>query len=82
MTETTGDGAEAKYRQLFDTLIEGFCTIEMIFDAGGKPVDYRFLEINPAFEQHTGLTNARAGSCASWRRTTNRTGSIFSERSR
>ncbi|HYJ39907.1 MAG TPA: ATP-binding protein, partial [Steroidobacteraceae bacterium] len=57
MTET--NGAEAKYRQLFDTLIEGFCTIEMIFDAQGIPVDYRFLEINPAFERQTGLINAQ-----------------------
>jgi PAS domain S-box-containing protein len=56
MTET--NGAEAKYRQLFETLIEGFCTIEVIFDAHGKPVDYRFLEINPAFERQTGLRDA------------------------
>jgi PAS domain-containing protein len=59
MTETNGNGAEAKYRQLFDTLIEGFCTIEVIFDAHGKPVDYRFLEINPAFERQTGMVNAQ-----------------------
>jgi PAS domain S-box-containing protein len=51
--------SEARYRTLFDTLIEGFCTIEMIFDAGGKPVDYRFLEINPAFEKQTGLHNVQ-----------------------
>lgn len=51
--------SEARYRTLFDTLIEGFCTIEMIFDASGKPVDYRFLEINPAFERQTGLHNAQ-----------------------
>ena len=51
--------SEAKYRTLFETLIEGFCTIEMIFDADGKPVDYRFLEINPAFETQTGLRNAQ-----------------------
>ena len=50
--------SEARYRTLFETLIEGFCTIEMIFDASGKPVDYRFLEINPAFEKQTGLRNA------------------------
>jgi two-component system CheB/CheR fusion protein len=47
--------SEVQYHTLFDTLIEGFCTIEMIFDADGKPVDYRFLEVNPAFEQLTGL---------------------------
>jgi len=51
--------SEAKYRTLFDTLIEGFCTIEMIFDASGKAVDYRFLEINPAFADQTGLHNAQ-----------------------
>ncbi len=51
--------SEARYRTLFETLIEGFCTIEMIFDANGKPVDYRFLEINPAFEKQTGLHNAQ-----------------------
>ena len=55
---TASNGAEAKYRQLFDTLIEGFCTIEVIFDDHGRPVDYRFLEINPAFERQTGLVNA------------------------
>lgn len=53
------DEAEARYRTLFETLIEGFCTIEMIFDAQGKPVDYRFVEINPAFEEQTGLFNAQ-----------------------
>ena len=47
--------SEVQYRTLFETLIEGFCTIEMIFNADGKPVDYRFLEINPAFEKLTGL---------------------------
>jgi PAS domain S-box-containing protein len=57
--EEAGDESEARYRTLFETLIEGFCTIEMIFDADGKPVDYRFLEINPAFEKQTGMYNAQ-----------------------
>jgi signal transduction histidine kinase/ActR/RegA family two-component response regulator len=56
---TRATATEAQYRALFDTLIEGFCTIEVIFDAAGKPVDYRFLEINPAFEKQTGLINAQ-----------------------
>jgi PAS domain S-box-containing protein len=51
--------SEAKYSMLFNTLIEGFCTIEVIFDARNNPVDYRFLEINPAFEAQTGLHDAR-----------------------
>jgi PAS domain S-box-containing protein len=51
--------SETRYRTLFDTLIEGFCTIEVIFDAAGKAVDFRFLEVNPAFEKQTGLRNAQ-----------------------
>jgi PAS domain S-box-containing protein len=51
--------AEGKYRLLFDSIDEGFCTIEMIFDESGKPIDYRFLEVNPSFEKHTGIKDAR-----------------------
>jgi PAS domain S-box-containing protein len=50
--------SEERYRTLFESIDEGFCVIEMLFDAGGKPVDYRFLEVNPAFERQTGLYNA------------------------
>ena len=48
-----------RYRTLFDTLLEGFCVIEVLFDADDHPVDYRFLEINSAFEAQTGLRNAQ-----------------------
>lgn len=51
--------SEERYRTMFDTMLEGFCIIEVIFDASGRPVDYRFVEINPAFETQTGLKNAR-----------------------
>jgi signal transduction histidine kinase len=50
--------SEARFRMLFSTMIEGFCIIEVVFDAGVRPVDYRFLEVNPAFEGQTGLGNA------------------------
>ncbi len=55
--------SEEKFRSLFNSIDEGFCIIEMIFDGRGKPVDYRFLELNPMFEQLTGLTGA-AGKTA------------------
>jgi len=42
--------SEKKYRTLFDSIDEGFCTIEMMFDENDCPVDYRFLEVNPSFE--------------------------------
>jgi PAS domain S-box-containing protein len=47
--------SEVLYRGLFDSMDEGFCIIEMIFDPEGKPADYRFLEVNAAFEKQTGL---------------------------
>lgn len=50
------------YRTLFDSIDEGFCIIEMIFDADSKPIDYRFLETNPSFEKHTGLINVQGKS--------------------
>lgn len=50
--------AEQKYRALFDSIDQGFCTIEMIFDTEGRPVDYRFLEVNASFERLTGLKDA------------------------
>ena len=47
------------YRLLFDSIEEGFCIIEVIFAENGKPVDYRFLEVNSSFERHTGLIDAQ-----------------------
>ena len=50
--------SEEKYRTLFDSIDEGFCTIEVLFDASDKPFDFRFLEVNPSFEKQTGIQNA------------------------
>jgi PAS domain S-box-containing protein len=50
--------SEQRYRTLFNSIDEGFCVIEMIHDARGRPVDYAFLTVNPAFETHTGIKNA------------------------
>jgi PAS domain S-box-containing protein len=49
---------EARYQTLFNSIDEGFCIIEMLFDQDGKPFDYRFLEVNRVFEQQTGLRQA------------------------
>jgi PAS domain S-box-containing protein len=49
---------EERYRTLFESIDEGFCVVEMIYDDAGKPVDYRFLEMNPAFAKQTGLVRA------------------------
>jgi len=52
--------SEERYRNLFNTMEEGFCIIEMIFTAEGRPADYRFLEVNAAFEKQTGLHGAKS----------------------
>ena len=40
--------SEDRYRTLFDSIDEGFCVIEVLFE-GERAVDYRFVECNPAF---------------------------------
>lgn len=52
------DADGALHRMVLDSIDQGFCVIEMLFDDEGAPVDYRFLETNPAFEGQTGLVNA------------------------
>jgi len=51
--------SEVHYRTLFDSIDEGFCIIEMIFNETDNPIDYRFLETNPSFEKQTGVVNAK-----------------------
>jgi PAS domain S-box-containing protein len=51
--------SEQRFRTLFDSMDEGYCVIEMIFDKNDQPVDYRFLQINPAFEKQTGIKDAQ-----------------------
>lgn len=49
--------SEEKYRTLFESIDQGFCLFEMVYE-DGRPVDYRFIEVNPAFERQTGLVDA------------------------
>jgi PAS domain S-box-containing protein len=44
-----------EYQQLFNEMVSGFSVHEMIYDSTGKPTDYKFLSVNPAFEKLTGL---------------------------
>ncbi|TFZ04863.1 response regulator [Ramlibacter rhizophilus] len=49
--------SEERYRTLFDTMEEGFCIIEVLFDEEGRAQDCVYLEANPTFSRHTGLRN-------------------------
>jgi PAS domain S-box-containing protein len=47
--------SEIRYSTLFDSMTEGFSIVELLFDEDKKPVDCRYLTVNDAFKNHTGL---------------------------
>jgi PAS domain S-box-containing protein len=47
--------SETRYQSLFNRMTEGFALHEIICDEDNLPCDYRFLDVNPAFERLTGL---------------------------
>ncbi|HYF58041.1 MAG TPA: PAS domain-containing sensor histidine kinase [Burkholderiaceae bacterium] len=51
------EAGERRYRELFDSIDEGFCIVEVLFDDADRAVDYRFVEANAAFRTHTGLAD-------------------------
>ncbi len=50
--------ATNNYEALYNSMDEGFCIVEVLFDATERPTDYRFLDVNPVFEKQTGLRGA------------------------
>ena len=48
-------GSEKRFRNLFESMDEGFVSAEMIYDTAGKPADFRYLAVNQAFARQTGL---------------------------
>jgi PAS domain S-box-containing protein len=50
-----------RYQLLFDSMLDGYALHELICDQSGAPIDYRFLDINPAFERLTGLSRDLVG---------------------
>ncbi len=50
--------SEEQYRLLTEHAVSAIALQEIVLDAQGRPVDYVFLNANPAFEHHTGLKPA------------------------
>jgi diguanylate cyclase (GGDEF)-like protein/PAS domain S-box-containing protein len=46
---------EARFQTLFANMTAGMALHELVRDAAGAAVNYRLLEVNPAFVSHTGL---------------------------
>ncbi|WP_420473228.1 EAL domain-containing protein [Noviherbaspirillum sp. ST9] len=53
--------SEERYRTLFANMVEGFALGEPILDSQGRPVDYRYLEVNEAFYTQTGIARGIEG---------------------
>jgi PAS domain S-box-containing protein len=49
--------SDRHYRSLFDHMLNGFSYCRMIYDDGGRPVDFAYVAVNRAFEALTGLKN-------------------------
>jgi two-component sensor histidine kinase len=56
--ETRRKASDDQFHTLFEAIEDGFCIIEMKFE-GARAVDYRFIEVNPAFAEQTGLVDAQ-----------------------
>jgi two-component system CheB/CheR fusion protein len=54
-TEAALVESEKRHRLLIEHAVSGIAVHEIVLDASGRPVDYIFLDANPAFETHTGL---------------------------
>ena len=52
--------SEARWRGLFNTMQEGFFLAQALRDGSGHIVDFRFLEMNPGFEQQSGVVASDA----------------------
>ncbi|MBA4383174.1 MAG: hypothetical protein C0410_00410 [Anaerolinea sp.] len=51
--------SEKSYRSLFENITQGFALHKVILDDFGKPINYRFLAVNPAYERMTGFTTEK-----------------------
>lgn len=52
--------SESKYHSLIDNMTEGVALHEIICDQNGKAVNYRIVDVNPAFEKQTGIAVTEA----------------------
>ncbi|WP_259644886.1 PAS domain S-box protein [Pseudomonas cichorii] len=47
--------SEERFRTILDTIEAAFAIVKVKFNADDHPVDYQFLEVNPAFERQSGV---------------------------
>lgn len=54
--------SEKIYKEILESIDEGFCIVKVLLDKNKSPIDYRFLETNRAFNKHSKLENV-LGKC-------------------
>ena len=58
IAETQFQESEERYRNLFSSIDDGLCVIEKIAVAAGQPLDFRYVDANPAFTAQSGMSGA------------------------
>lgn len=53
--ETALRQSEERFRTILETVESAFAIVQVKFDADDRPIDYRFVEANPAFERQAGV---------------------------
>lgn len=51
--------SEEKIRTIFNIMEEALCLNELIMDEKGEIIDYKILEVNPAYERETGFAHEK-----------------------
>ena len=57
IVETQFHESEERYRNLFSSIDDGLCVIEKIGAAAGAPLDFRYVDVNPAFSLQLGMAD-------------------------
>lgn len=74
--------SEQRYKTLFESIDQGICVIESLFDENDHPIDYRFWRSTRCSSNRRGSWTRSAAGCANWSRTSRRTGSRSTATSR
>lgn len=52
--------SETRFHSLFENMNEGVALHDVVFGDDGKPVNYRIVDINARYQEHTGISRAAA----------------------